>query len=124
LVGATFVLVFAAFAVGISDNPPGIALLYGAGLTGVLVVTHRWRNPHNFGYLLLTAIVGFFLMVLIHNFAEVGAERISHLPVLALPLTAISVVGFVAAVILCPAAGVVGFLGWIATVGRRSQHTT
>jgi hypothetical protein len=68
--------------------------------------------------------VGFFLMAVIHNFAEVGAERIPNLPVLAFLLTAISVVGFMAAVIVCPAAWVVGFLGWVATaLGRKPTPT-
>jgi hypothetical protein len=121
--GATLILVVAAFAVGISDNPPGIVLLYGAGMTAVLTLAHGWRSPEKFGYLLLGSILGFFVMAVIHNFAEVGAERISHLPVLAFLLTVVSVVGFFAAVIVCPAAGVVGFLGWVATVVRKSPST-
>lgn len=120
---ATVVLVIAASLVGIADNPPGIVLLYGAGLTGVLAIAHRWRSPDKFGYLLAAAIVGFFVMAIAHNFAEVGAEQVTHLPVLAFLLTAVSVIGFLAAVIVCPAAGVVGLVGWVATLGRKDQQS-
>ena len=112
----TAVLTAAALWVGISDNPPGIALLYGAGATLVLAGTHQWRNPKSFVVLLGASAIGFVLSVLIHNFSEVGAERIAHLPVLAAVLTAISVVSFFLAVIVCPMGGLVGTVGGIATL--------
>ena len=59
------------------------------GVGAGLAVTHRWRSPIRFAYLLAGAVIGFFVMAAIHNFAEVGAERISHLPVLAYPLSAV-----------------------------------
>jgi hypothetical protein len=122
LLAATVVLTLGALLVGISDNPPGIVLLYGAGLAMVLAVTHGWRNPTRFLYLLLGAVVGFFVLVAVHNFAEVGAERLAHLPVLAYPLAAVSVAGFILALIVCPAAALVGALGWITTGVRRLRE--
>jgi hypothetical protein len=118
LFGGTAVLTAAALGVGISDNLPGIVLLYGAGLTLVLAVTHRWRSSKRFGLLFLGAAVGFFVLAAVHNFAEVGADRIADFPVVPLVLTVISVVGFVAAVIVCPMAGLVGAVGWIVNLGR------
>jgi hypothetical protein len=120
LLVATAVLTAAALAVGISDNLPGIVLLYGAGLTLVLAVTHRWRSSRKFGLLFLGAAIGFFVLATVHNFAEVGAHRIAHIPVIPLILSAIAVVGFVAAVIICPMAGLVGAVGWVANRGRDS----
>jgi hypothetical protein len=117
---ATVLLTSAAFIVGIADNPPGILLLYGAGLTLILAITHRWRTPERFGFLLLGALLGFFIMVVVHNFAEVGAERIAHIPVLAPLLSAVSVIGFFMAVIVCPAAGMVGAIGSMITLARRA----
>ncbi len=116
---ATGILTLAALVVGVSDNPPGIALLYSAGLMSVLAIAHRWRQPRRFGILFLGAIVSFFIMAMLHNFAEVGADRISHLPGLAVVLSGISVIGFVAAVIVCPMAGAVGAVGMVATAGRQ-----
>jgi len=112
------VLTAAALLVGITDNPPGIALLYGAGLTLVLTVTHRWKSRRSYGLLILGAVVGFFILAAIHNFAEVGAERIAHIPVIPLILSAISVVGFLAALIVCPVACLVGAVGWVATLKK------
>lgn len=120
LLGATGVLIAAASAVGISDNPPGIALLYGSSLTLVLAVAHRWRSPKKFGLLLMGAIIGFVVMVAVHNFAEVGAERVADIPVLPLLLTVISVIGFLTALFICPAAGIVGAVGWVATAASGS----
>lgn len=114
--GATAILTLGASLVGISDNLPGILLLYGAGICLVLAITHRWRSPNKFGFLLGGSIIGFFIMVVVHNFAEVGAERIAHLPAMALFLSAISVVGFITAVILCPAAVAVGLIGFSASL--------
>jgi len=118
---AAVVLTGAASLVGIADNLPGIALLYSAGLALVLAVAHRWKSPHRFGFLILGAVVGFILMVVVHNFAEVGADRLSHLPALAFILSAFSVVGFILAVIVCPVAGAVGALGFVATLDKRAK---
>jgi len=104
--------------VGISDNLPGIALLYGAGLTLVLAVTHRWKNPRKYGLLLLGGVVGFFVLAAIHNFAEVGADRIAPVPVIPMILSAISVVGFLAALIVCPMACLVGAVGGVVTLKK------
>lgn len=120
--GATAILIVAASLVGVADNPPGVALLYGAGLAAVLAVSHRWKTPRKFGFLLLGAVLGFFIMVVVHNFAEVGAERIPHLPVLAFLLSALSVIGFIVAVIICPVVGLVGLFGWMATTGRKVEE--
>jgi hypothetical protein len=120
LLGGTAVLTAAALWVGISDNLPGIVLLYGAGLTLVLAETHRWRSAKKFGLLLLGAVIGFFVLAAVHNFAEVGADRIADVAVIPLILTFISVVGFIAAVIICPMAGLVGALGWVVNLGRDS----
>jgi hypothetical protein len=114
--GATAILTLAASLVGISDNPPGIFLLYGAGICLVLAIAHRWRSPDKFGFLLVGSVIGFFIMVVLHNFAEVGAEKIAHLPAIALFLSAISVVGFIMAVIICPAAVAVGLIGFSASL--------
>jgi hypothetical protein len=107
--------------VGISDNPPGIALLYAAGVCLVLAVAHRWRSPRKFGLLMGGSVIAFFVMVVIHNFAEVGAERIAHLPAIAVPLSAISVLGFILAVIICPAAVAIGLIGMSTTLATRPK---
>jgi hypothetical protein len=111
----TAALTVMAAVVGVADNPPGIALLYAGGVTLILAGTHRWRSPKRFGTLLVVSAVGFVLNVLVHNFSEVGAEMIAHLPVLASMLMGISIVTFFLAVIVCPVGGLVGAVGGIVT---------
>jgi hypothetical protein len=118
LLGGTVVLTVAALWVGISDNPPGIVLLYLAGLALVLAGTHRWKSSRKFGRLFLAALLAFFILAVVHNFTEVGAERIAHIPVLSWPLMAVAVVSFLAAIIVCPMACLVGAVGWIVNLGR------
>jgi len=115
---AAGVFLFAALALGISDNPPGIALLYASGLSLVLTVAHRWREPRKFAWLLLAAFLGFFATAVIHNFAEVGAASISSLPLLSMALSVISVLGFMLAVVVFPSAGLVGLLGLLVMMVR------
>lgn len=118
---AAGILTLVASLVGISDNPPGILLLYGAGILLVLSVAHRWRRPDKFGFLLVGSVIGFFIMVVVHNFAEVGAEKIAHFPVIALFLSAVSVIGFFLAVIICPAAVAVGLIGFSASLVPKKE---
>jgi hypothetical protein len=114
-------LTAAALLVGVADNPPGVALLFCAGFTLVLAVVHRWRSSKKFGFLFLGAVLGFFIMVVVHNFAEVGADQVSHIPVLFFFLSAVSVIGFLAAIFICPVASLVGAIGWVAMLGREAR---
>jgi hypothetical protein len=122
LLAASILLTLGALWVGVSDNPPGIILLYGAGLTFLLAATHRWRDPRKFWKLFLGCVVGFVLFVAIHNFSEVGAERIAHLTLLAWMLSAISVIFFILAVILCPVGAVLGAVGGVVTSAMRTTE--
>ena len=121
LLAATGILAGAGALVGIPDNPPGIILLYCSGLTLVLAFAHRWKSPDRFLGLFMGSILGFFVFVFAHNFAEVGADRIPHLPFLAFILSAVSVIGFFAAVIVCPVAGAVGLLGWVSKLDKKAR---
>ena len=71
---------------------------------------------------MLGAVAGFFVLAVVHNFAEVGADRIADIPVVPQVLTVISVAGFLAAVIVCPMAGIVGAVGWVVNLGRDSRR--
>lgn len=119
---AAVLLAAAALWAGVSDNPPGIILLYAAGLTLLLSVAHRWRDPRRFWRLLLACVVGFILLVVIHNFSEVGAERIAHLTILAWALSAISVASFLIALIVCPVGAVLGAVGGVVTTALRKTE--
>jgi fatty acid desaturase len=57
---ASLALSFAAAFMGIDDNPPGILLVFVAGIALVLAFTHTWRTPRKFFFLLLAAVLVFF----------------------------------------------------------------
>jgi len=50
-------LIIAASLVGISDNLPGIALLYGGIIFLFFAVLHPWKNPKNYWTLLLVCLL-------------------------------------------------------------------
>lgn len=52
-----FLLIITASLVGISDNLPGIALLYGGIIFLFFAVLHPWKNPKNYWTLLLVCLL-------------------------------------------------------------------
>jgi hypothetical protein len=116
------VLAAAALLVGISDNPPGIALCYAASIAGVLAIAHRWRRPRRFLLLAAGALAGGVILAVLHNFPEVLGERMAEVPVVGSALGFIGAVFFLLALLVAPAAIAVGLVGagisWRA--GRRA----
>ena len=64
----------AAVLIGISDHPPGLALLYLASASFVLTFAHRWRSAKSFVILLVVSLLGFPVAVLAHNLLEPVGE--------------------------------------------------
>jgi hypothetical protein len=111
-----FLAIAAAFAaagglVGISDNPPGILLAYGAAAVLVLAVVHPWRTSKTFRYLLYGSLAGFFVFAFVHNVFEVIAERMGGPGFLYAVLQGIQVAAFLIAVLVCPPAVIIGAVG-------------
>lgn len=50
-------LIITASLVGVGDNPPGIALLYGGIIFLFFAVLHPWKNQKNYWTLLLICLV-------------------------------------------------------------------
>jgi lipopolysaccharide export LptBFGC system permease protein LptF len=100
----------AAAVVGVSDHPPGIALAFLAALAAVLAVTHGWRSPRPFVRLVMAALLGFGLLVVLHNVLELGAGSVRDgmLPAL---MQALAIGAFILAVLIAPAAFLVGVAG-------------
>jgi hypothetical protein len=57
LFAIAFLFIVTASLTGISDNPSGIALLYGGIVSLFFAVLHPWKNPANYWILLLVCIV-------------------------------------------------------------------
>lgn len=111
------VAVAAAFLVGISDNPPGILLLYGATASLILAFVHSWRSSKRFLILTLASIAGFPLAVFLHNAFEAIAGMAAGM-ILPGILNFLGVVFFLVAVFACPAGLLIGGVGALATIRR------
>jgi hypothetical protein len=112
LLAIAAVLTAAALVVGISDNIPGIVLMYLAALALVLAFVHPWRSPKQFLWLCAAAIVTFLVTAVLENAFEVGATLVSG-QVLQGLLGAIGATFFIIATVICPAALLVGLGGAI-----------
>jgi hypothetical protein len=118
------ILAAAAGIVGISDNPPGILLAFGAAAALVLAFVHPWRTSRQFRYFFYISFVGFALLVVVHNVFEVVAGRMGGPGFVVAVLQGIQVAAFLVAVLICPPALVIGAGGavvmWIRN--RRRQR--
>jgi hypothetical protein len=97
--------------VGISDNPPGIALAYGAAVALVFAFVHPWRTSRQFTYLFYSSFAGFALLVVLHNVFEVVAGRMAGPGFVVAVLQGIQVAAFLIAVLVCPPAVIIGAVG-------------
>jgi hypothetical protein len=110
--GGAAILLAAALLVGISDNPPGLVLMYAAMASFILAFTHRWRSTKQFMILLVASLVGFPLTAVLHNAFYALGEL---LPTIKPVAGAIHVVFFLAAILLCPVGVVIGAVGSVVT---------
>lgn len=106
-------LVLAALLVGVSDNPPGIVLVALASVALVAAAVHPWRTPGPFVFLLVASIIGFVVLVVLHNLLDGVAGLMSDGNVLRLLAQGIGVTAFLLAIFVLPAAVLVGAGGAI-----------
>jgi hypothetical protein len=109
------VLLAGAFVVRISGNWPGILLCYAASTALVLAFVHHWRKVKYFLVLLGASVAGFFIFVLLHNVFYGLGVMASDIVVLSGLLEFLHAVSFLIAVILSPAALLVGATGSVIT---------
>jgi hypothetical protein len=110
-----------ALLVGISDNPPGIALLYGGMVCLVLAAVCRWQRPKSFLLLLAFSALGFVVFAILHNLLYALGEM-TALTWLKAILEALHVAAFLIALLLCPVGVLVGLVGWVAAVFRSRRE--
>jgi len=131
LVGALLALI-SALVVGVSDNPPGVILAYLASACLVSAFTTQWTGPRPFLMLVGWAILGFGVTAVLHNVFDTLAQLGDGLPVVPAVAGAVSVIAFFLAVLIAPAALIVGLGGAVMTwlrrrgswSGRLSHHGT
>jgi len=103
-----------ALALGIADNPPGIMLLFASVFALVLAMVYRWRSARRFKKMMLISLVGFPVMVILHNFLDALAEQGPTW--LEQVLTSLSVISFLLAVLVLPVTFFAGIIGLGLTV--------
>jgi hypothetical protein len=129
LAGASVALI-AALVVGVSDNPPGVMLAYLASACLVAAFTTRWRRPRPFLMLAGWGIVGFVVSAVLHNVFDALAQLGGALPVVPSLAVGVGVTFFFLAVLVAPAAVIVGLVGalrsWLqgkgTAAGELSHH--
>ena len=114
-------LAAAAGLVGISDNPPGILLAYGAAAALVLAFVHPWRTSRQFRYLLYGSFLGFLVFAVAHNLFEVVAGKMGGPGFVVAVLQGIQVAAFLIAVLICPPALAIGTVGAV-LMAIRNRH--
>ncbi len=100
-----------AFIIGISDNPPGIALFYIAVSALILAFVYRWREVKKFLILLIASVIGFPIFAVLHNLFYALAELSSNISVLYQLLGFFHALFFIIALIVCPPGILIGVIG-------------
>lgn len=104
----------AAALLGISDNPPGLALAFLAAIALLLAFAHPWRRSAQFRYLFYASAAGFLVFAVAHDAFEALAHGMTAGPV-ATVTESLGVVAFFLAVLLCPPGLLVGGAGAVIT---------
>ena len=106
------VLAAVAVAVGVDDNLPGVTCAYLSAVALVLAFVHPWRTPRRFLILTGATILVFVVSVILSNVFEAVGFALG------------GGVFFIIAVMLCPAALLVGLIGAAVTLvtSRRGHH--
>jgi len=116
------VLAAAAGIVGISDNPPGILMLYAGAFALVLAFVHPWRTSRQFRYLLYASVLGLVVFAVVHNVFEVVAGRMGGPGFVVAVLQGIQVAAFLIAILICPPAIIIGVVGEVVMDIRNRHH--
>ena len=126
LLVACCILGFAASAVGIDDNPPGLALAFLSAIALVLAFVHPLRTSKQFRYLIYASGIGLILFGVIHNVFEGVASNGGEPSLVHGLLSGAGVASFFIAILVCPAGLLIGAVGAAIMSGRerRSKQGT
>ena len=97
--------------IGISDNPPGIALTYAAITFGAAAWVWNWRSPREFWTLLGLGLLSFPVGVVLHNLLYALGTVVVGLPILT------GIVGFLGAFFFIVAVLVAGPVAGVSLIG-------
>lgn len=121
LLGILFVLCIAgAGIIGVSDNPPGIALAFIAVLIPFFAWTRIWKSPKSFLKLAGFSLSGFVVFVILHNLFYAIAKMTEAALIIWLS-NVVSVASFLIAVLICPVGIGVGLVGAVILLVVKKQ---
>jgi hypothetical protein len=109
----------AGLAIGISDNPPGLTLIYLASASFIMALVHRWRTVRSYMVLLVSSLVGLPVAVVLHNLLYALGELARDVPVVKAIAEALHVAFFLIAVLLCPVGVLIGGIGGLVAWWRK-----
>jgi len=118
LIAAALLTGVTAFLVGVSDNPPGIALLYLALTCLAAAWVWNWRVPRDFWILLLISLGAFPIGVILHNLLYALGMMVNEGKVLLGLLEFLEVLFFLVAVMAVGPTALVALVGGIYTSWR------
>ena len=111
LIALAIIAITIGLIIGISDNPPGIIILYAGILLLIISFIHTWRKIRPFLILLLISSVAVPVFVVLHNIFFGIAELNSDARLLYEVLSFFDAMSFIIALIICPSGIVVGLGG-------------
>lgn len=117
------VLILTAFIIGISDNLPGIIVLFLGLISLAMSVTYAWNGYKIYFKLFLYSVTGFFVSVLLHNLLYAFAEFNQDLLWAHYLINLASAFFFVLAVLVFPATALVGLVGMIVSYFRNKRNS-
>jgi hypothetical protein len=109
LAASSAALVVSALLVGVADHLPGIVLAYLASAAAVLAFSHAWKDAGSFGLLAAGALAAFVVLVVLANLVS-GVEPLVG-GVAGTLVGGLAAAAFLGAVLVCPAAFVIGVAG-------------
>lgn len=116
------VLAVAAATVGISDNPPGLLLMFLSASAFIVAFVHPWRASKHFQRLIYASGLGFIVFAVLHNVFEGVASKAGVSGLVHDLLSGAGVAFFLIAILLCPPGLLVGVVGAI-VMSRRGRHS-
>ena len=113
LLSTGLILILMALIVGVSDNPPGIILLYLGFISLTLMFVHPWHTARPFFILFTGSLIGLPVFAVLHNVWHGLHTLVSDMIVLDPLFQFLSVISFLIALIACPPGVLVGGIGSI-----------
>ncbi len=107
--------------IGISDNPPGIIILYAGIILLIISLVYIWRKIRPFLILLIVSIVGVPVFAVLHNIFYGIAELTSDVKILPEILRLFDAMSFIIALIICPSGIIVGLGGALILFVKRKK---